>query len=681
MRCFIRGVILGIIAFSAVIAKCEHKSNSSNTVVISEQSQYPIKAYDSDINDFKRQHAGFSMQSPYTHINTAMEQSVYHRLQMIALFEHVNSQEYKEKVIQAQEYEAYKQNQKAVQACLEQQAQEKLQKTKAAHHKDLVNMSNQSSEHLQSRVQALERTKQDGYKERVQTHLLDVQTQGMLQAHGIHHKQFQDVSGTIFQHQLFNEIATCYKKIAKIAFDYQIRNSLFVPAILDLGNVAFDVTKQQVFSFAMQLNDLADFMAESSLSCCKGVIGSACNFIDMYVLHPGQTAQQLTNIMVSVLHTVGAALHAMDNSPSYAQQLQSMQKAFDNDIQKFTQMCELSRQAYAQWYQHTSLQKKFETSSKCITDLILHPYLLGKASNALCKIISQSHGCRYIENLGSLAEELGAVEFMQDVAQVRNPEQALITTVGELEESMVSLFESESSKIVESAAKLTPKSTMTLKDLLKRLHAKGASYNDPQFQKEVLLHFNEQFCKKELLHNCQKAQELYEVVSVVEDGITKTLTCDLEHILTCNLKFKLNKSTGLIEGRVKGGHYGRVFESLKANNVIQVIEECALPCGGKGLAYKHKFGNTPEYKSIFSSSLSQEEIMQKILEVVEKKECLYFDTWFNGSKQKIHKIGQAADGAIIELFLLEVGKEGLFLESAFPYYEKYSKVKDLAWKK
>lgn len=49
----------------------------------------------------------------------------------------------------------------------------------------------------------------------------------MLIAQSIDMQQFQNVSGTRFQHQLYDEIAECYKKVAKVLLEQHIKNSLF----------------------------------------------------------------------------------------------------------------------------------------------------------------------------------------------------------------------------------------------------------------------------------------------------------------------------------------------------------------------------------------------------------------------------------------------------------------------
>tara|TARA_Y100000588_G_C14244214_1_gene920735 strand:- start:241 stop:2190 length:1950 start_codon:yes stop_codon:yes gene_type:complete len=562
-----------------------------------------------------------------------------------------------------------RQKQKENQQRLKHEQEQKKQKYyQQVYHANIIEFSDEQSPYFHERQLALQQTQQEGYQQHEKSY--DVGSD--VQALGAKPEQFKKLSGTLFQHQLFKEIAQCYKKTAKIVFEHQIRNSIFVPSILEFAQSSFQAVGCEQLALAMQLNDLCDTLAETSLSFCKGAIGSMCNFVDTYVLHLDRTVASIGKIMMSV----GEAMIAADPTEfgtSYYTEV--FEREHCNDaryVQDAMNQCKM-------WYQNSSFQEKVQTGTEFVTDLAVLPILLHKISSGCWGLISRARDLRALENSAALVEEFGGV--VEEIVQASQPEKKIVTTIGELEEFMVSFTEAESTNVVKQAANVSSKSSISFDQVVKRLVQEGAPFENSQFQKEILIHFNEQFCKKKLVNWCDKFQNLYKDFQIIFNNNNKKLTCDLEHILTCNLKFKLNKSTGLIEGRVVGCHYGGIFESLKTNNVIQLIEECTLPCGGKGLAYKHKFGNIPEYKSIFSSSLSQEEIMQKILEVVEKKECLYFDTWFNGSKQKIHKIGQTSDGAIIEVFLLEVGKEGLFLESAFPYYEKYSKVKDLTWKK
>ena len=200
----------------------------------------------------------------------------------------------------------------------------------------------------QQRETALRKTKATNYAKHEQNYNLDAQTTDMLQAQGIDHQQFQNLSGTIFQHQLFCEAANCYKKIAKIIFYHGVKHSLLVPSILQLAQASFESTKLEIFDLSIQLNDLADLLAETSLSVCKGVIESTFNLIDMS-MHPMRTAQQLGTLLVPVLRTLGGALNAYNHESSvYVQHLQAAQQAFGSDIQIFNQMCELCKQEFVQ---------------------------------------------------------------------------------------------------------------------------------------------------------------------------------------------------------------------------------------------------------------------------------------------------------------------------------------------
>ncbi len=68
------------------------------------------------------------------------------------------------------------------------------------------------SPYSNDRALALKQTIDSGYKKDIKTYVLDAQTTGMLMARDIDIQQLNNVSGTLFQHQLYGEVADCYKK-------------------------------------------------------------------------------------------------------------------------------------------------------------------------------------------------------------------------------------------------------------------------------------------------------------------------------------------------------------------------------------------------------------------------------------------------------------------------------------
>ena len=344
---------------------------------------------------------------------------------------------------------------------------------------------NYVSSYQKQREEALSKTKANGGIQFEKNYNLDNQTAGMLQAHGVDHSQFKSLAGTLFQHQLFQEVAQTYKKAAKIIFEYQLNNSLIIPHVVAFAQASFACTKAESIDLSMKLSDIADILAETSLSACKGIVESTCNLADM-IMHPYHTAKQLGRILVPTLRLLGGALIVYDSdSTQCIGNREVAQQVFDNDIQAFNQMCALSKQEFVKWKQESSGQEKVQTVSKSIADLILQPKLIGMAGKACWGLISQASELRMLENIASLTEELGGAEFVDNFLQATQQQEQLITTVGEvsvkLEESLVTLMEAESNAIVQASAKILQSGEMEFNQVLEQLKLYGAPYSNPRF--------------------------------------------------------------------------------------------------------------------------------------------------------------------------------------------------------
>lgn len=521
------------------------------------------------------------------------------------------------------------------------------------------------------REEALLKTKATGYARYEKKYNFDVQTAGMLTAQGVDYEQFKSLSGTLFQHQLFQEVAESYKKVAKIVFEYQLKDSFINPHVIAFAQASFACTKLEAVDVSMRLSDIADILAESSFSVCKGIIESACNLVDM-VTSPYHTAKQLGRILVPILRFLGGALILYDSdSTQCINNREVAQQVFDNDIQAFNQMCEFSKQEFIKWKQNSSGQEKIQMVSKCIVDLVAQPKLIGMAGKACWGLISQARELRVLENIASLTEELGGAEIVDNILQVTQQQEQLLTTVGEvsveLQESLVTLIEAESNSIVQESAKILQSGEMEFNQVLEQLKLYGAPYSNPQFQKEVLLHFNEQFCKEELLEFCKRAKELYGNIRLFDNGKEIELISDIEHMLTYNLKFKQNHKLGLIEGFISGGHVGIMTKELELAGIISVVEEEMLFGGARYLKYKHLFGNYNAKKTEYPLSWSGEKIMKANIEAyqnfIEEKAL---------SGQLFARRGFSEDGLEIVLLCQNMLQNKVKLITAYPYYEKIS---------
>ena len=419
---------------------------------------------------------------------------------------------------------------------------------------------------------ALQKTVNQGYANHVQTHMVDDQTAGMLQAEGIDYKQLHDLAGTVFQHQLFKEVAQHYKNAAKIMFEYSIKNSCMVPHILEFAQSAFDATKMEQFGLAMQLSDVAELLAETSLSICKGPIQSLCGLTEA-LYHPKRTAKQLGQALVPILRTLGGAMAEYDHEGSACvTSMVAAQKAFGNDMQSFNQMCDLSKHAFLHWYEHSSGQDKIQATSKLVSDIVLQPFLIGKAGKACWGLLSHAGELQVLEGLSCLSEELGFAEIMQDLAQVASKE-SLITTIGELEVGLTSLVESEivvaqygvnfaeiteipvfieqflkfKGVIPRADALLIKQVKNTLKKLSKKL------------DRNCIKHFTKSYAQRQM-------------------GNT-TVYAALEHFCNVELELMYSADAGGMVLNISGGHLHGVCEAVERAGFVKIKEVVTLPSG------------------------------------------------------------------------------------------------------
>ena len=191
----------------------------------------------------------------------------------------------------------------------------------------------------------------------------------------------------------------------------------------------------------------------------------------------------------------------------------------------------------------------------------------------------------------------------------------------------------------------------------------------------MLLHFNELFCKEKLLEFCKRAKELYGNIRLFDNGKEIELISDIEHILTYNLKFKQNHKLGLIEGFISGGHVGIMTKELELAGIISIVEEEMLFGGARAIQYRHVFGTYSAKKTEYPLSWSGEKIMKANIEAYNNR--IYNKDFSRGGLNRRDIVGVSADGLKIEMFATEVSSDKWILDSAFPYFEKYSKIKGL----
>ena len=541
----------------------------------------------------------------------------------------------------------------------------KLHQHKQRHDSIVLHDMNDLSPFQKDRKEALLKTKANGYATYEQNYHVDAQTTALFAIHGIDHQRYHNLSGTVFQHQLFQEAAACYKKATKIMFDHAVKNSLIVPYVLQLAQASFESTKVEIFDLSMQLNDLAELLAETSLSVFKALVESTCNLIDM-VWNYKQTAKQISQLLVSVLQTLGGALNAYDYQSSlHVQHIQAVEQAFGADICAFNQLCDLSKKEFAYWYQISSGQEKVQALSRCVADLMLQPKLIGMAGKACAGILSKALNLRSLEAITALSEELNFAECL-----AQGVEQQLATTVGEvipeIEQSLTSLMEAERSIVVGSGVLDCVETEQIFIEKIQRLQKTNALYKNTQLQKEVIRYFDEYFYQKELLEFCKNVEKTHNVMKVQYLGHEVEMLCNPRHMMTYQLGFRNITSLQQAEGMLCGGHVGLYAEDLARKGLIKIVSAEELLGGCKALEIEHVFGTKIAQKTVWPLNWSAEQIMEAIKKAFSNK----IET-IKLKNERLKIIGRCNDFTI-EMIIAPVSDRVIQLKTAYPYCKKFA---------
>lgn len=452
------------------------------------------------------------------------------------------------------------------------------------------------SPYQQEREMALQKTKEQDYKQHQEHYELDPQTAGMLMAQGIDHKPHQRLSGTVLQHQLFKEIMNSYKKVAKACFDVGLRNSEIGYLAVAFGHAGFVATGLEIFPEALRLADLADFLAETSVSVCKGFVGSMCNFVEMYILHPRETAKQFAKMLVPMLQTIGGALNAYDTdcvTPVYNRK--SSQQAFDKDLQKFNQMCVSLKHEFAK----KSFQDKVQAISEFAFDGIFHPMFLSAAGKACLGVVGRVGDLGAIESFGSMVEEFGAFE---EIIQGVYPEQKLATTVGEIEEFFINMMEADSN--------------------VARANVTNSIFNlseSAAFVKRLEI-VNELECIMEsVLSDVKRLVQEYSKFFVEFEGLGQNISMDVNHLFIPEIKFRwsydaLKNIRTCDEFGLAGWHYGCLeqFERAGFMKVVRKVikNDCAY------VECSWDYGKTLIKKTLYPECWSEEKVISSVKQAV-----------------------------------------------------------------
>lgn|GEM_PF-1601397 len=524
----------------------------------------------------------------------------------------------------------------------------------------------------EKREQALNQTVEDGGKQHVQTHKIDAQTQAFMQVHGIDNRQFESLSGTIFSHQLFQECADHYKKVASLVYEYGLKNSAIIAHILEFTKTAFIGTEYEQFVLAAKLSDVAEILSDISVGACKGVIKYGANVIDV-ARDPKQLvimAQHLSASLVRVCEMLGGALVSYDQeSVAGIVSLQACQQAFGSDIVLFNQACDAFLEQFNQWYQKSSVQDKAQAASEVITDLIVTPFMVGKAMKACGGILMQAQEAVNFARAMELAEELGfsCLEAEELLLATEAGVQKFPATAIEIETAATCLMESEVGLAKNSSWFKDVHSVQSFVENIKNIRLQNAFYKNNFLQKETIKYFEQYVYEQKFLDFYKDIEKTHSIMMVEYEGLQVEMTCKPKHLIFPGLDFKTSTKYQKTEAFISGGHAALGIQKLQENNLIKVILQENLFGGCKGLEIEHVFGKRVLDKSIWPLEWTAEQIMKSIKEAWSNP--IFFKETIKDELHFLRIVGIDKSGIKVEMFLNKLSAKKFKLKTAYPYWE------------
>jgi len=545
------------------------------------------------------------------------------------------------------------------------------------------------------REEAFEQSVLDDYETSEKIYELNAQTIGYLMSQGLQPIDFQELNGNALQHQIQSEFCSVVEHAA-IAARHMSYDSAMLKEILLCADAGVACNKES-------LMDLAIAFADTSHGLIGFIHGVSKEVNSLFGIAAQQAIESVINLPQTTVHGIISLFHFVEfvkdrvcrpfDPSAFFQEdaitsvLDPMVDGFKEDVQSLVAGYQIISEAVYNWAMQKPMREKGQDLVKMVTDfgvnMVATDAAIAKVASA-CKALATNlkHASEFVLKKSVLQPALEVGQDLEHFAHAKVAEkvaqavdEVLVSKAGELEVMLVNRMESEIATSGKLPVAVASKTTMPLKDVVKRLITKGAPHTDRLFQQEVLLHFEDQFLKKEMLEFCQKAKELYTNVKVMHLGKEIDMICDIEHFATYNLKFKQNFTTGLIEGFISGGHVGILSKELEAAGKIMIKTEEILQGGARYVEYEHLFSNCLTRKTEYQLFWSGEKIMQANLEAFENQ--IYCEDFLRGGVKHMQIIGVSKEGLKIEMVVTEISDSKLTLDTAYPYFEQYSKIKGL----
>ena len=277
----------------------------------------------------------------------------------------------------------------------------------------LLDFSDQSSVYFQQRQVALQKTKESNYQSYKQKRTLDEQTVGLCMAKGIDYKSLQHCTGTALQHQLYDEVVDCYKKIAKVLCQSDFSESVLAGYSLDFAMQTAEVTGLEAMQLAIGLSDLSHICIDAASSIAVGVSQGVADFAQM-VSDPVGTVKSLGHAFGKVMWYVAEAMQCADSESMgwsfYVEQLEQ-EHYFDGwYAHQLVNQCKV-------WCEQSSWQEKVQCLSKSVVDAVLcdkFARLLLLTSGTCCSAIASISEVRSLEAFTDIfVESKVAVDFVE----------------------------------------------------------------------------------------------------------------------------------------------------------------------------------------------------------------------------------------------------------------------------